>query len=62
MWAMGTAKRPERTAKLEMTTIRLSAEDRSILRKLEKLTGLPTSGIIRLAIRESLRARQEGRA
>lgn len=41
-----------------MTTLRLSAEDRAILIKLSTMTGLPASGVIRLAIREALQSRQ----
>jgi hypothetical protein len=42
----------------KMTSIRLDGEDRAILAKLEKLTGLDShSAIIRVAIREMLAAR-----
>jgi hypothetical protein len=45
------------------TTIRLTDEDRDILDKLRRLTGLSSSSaIIRLALRESLAAREAGRA
>ena len=40
------------------TTIRFTDEDREILEKLSKLTGLTTSAVIRLAIREALTARE----
>jgi hypothetical protein len=44
------------------TTIRFTEEDRVILEKLQKLTGLegPTA-VIRLAIRESLQSREAKR-
>ncbi len=46
-------------SKQPATTIRLTDEDRAILTKLEKLTGLTSAtAIIRMAIRESLAARQ----
>lgn len=43
------------------TTIRFTEEDRKILEKLQKITGLegPTA-VIRLAIREALASRQKG--
>ena len=45
------------------TTIRLSEEDREILESLQRLTGLDSaSAVIRLALRESLQARQSRRA
>lgn len=45
------------------TTIRFTDEDRRILEKLQKLTGLESSSaVIRLAIREALAARQKGRS
>lgn len=45
-------------ADLRMTTIRLSAEDDSILRRLQQLTGANSvTDVLRLAIRESLRTR-----
>jgi hypothetical protein len=41
------------------TTIRFTAEDREILEKLGKLTGLESAAsVVRLAIREALAARQ----
>ncbi len=40
------------------TTIRFTVDDRKILDKLEKLTGLNTSNVIRVAIREALAARE----
>jgi predicted DNA-binding protein len=46
-------------SKLPPTTIRFTEEDREILEKLSKLTGLTTSGVIRLAIREALDARSK---
>jgi hypothetical protein len=40
------------------TTIRFTDEDRAILEKLQKLTGLDSaSAVIRMALRESLAAR-----
>jgi hypothetical protein len=39
------------------TTIRFTDEDRKVLAKLHKMTGLDTSALVRLAIRESLAAR-----
>lgn len=44
------------------TTIRLTDEDRGILEKLEKLTGLDSAAaIIRLALREALAFRAKTR-
>jgi hypothetical protein len=41
------------------TTLRLTDDDREILAKLQKLTGLDSAAaVIRLAIRESLAARR----
>jgi hypothetical protein len=41
------------------TTIRLTDEDREVLEKLQKLTGLESAAaVIRLSIREALAARQ----
>jgi predicted DNA-binding protein len=43
-----------------LTAIRLGDEDREILEKLQKLTGLESAAaVFRLAIRESLAARQK---
>jgi predicted DNA-binding protein len=45
-----------------LTAIRLGDEDRKILEKLQKLTGLDSAAaIIRLAIREALATRQKRR-
>ncbi len=42
------------------TTIRLTEEDREILEKLQKITGLDSAAaVIRVAIRESLAAREK---
>ncbi len=44
---------------LPATTMRFTDEDRAILEKLQKLTGLQTAAaVIRVAIREALVARQ----
>jgi Arc/MetJ-type ribon-helix-helix transcriptional regulator len=44
------------------TTIRYTDEDRDILEKLQKLTGLESaSAVVRLAIREALASRQTKR-
>ena len=46
------------TSDKKMTTIRLSDEDREVLERLSRLTGLDSSAaIIRLAIREALASR-----
>jgi hypothetical protein len=43
----------------KLTTIRLGEEDREILERLQKLTGLDSAAaIIRLAIREALASRE----
>jgi predicted DNA-binding protein len=41
------------------TTVRLTAEDRDILLKLSRLTGLANAQIIRLAIRAELAKREK---
>lgn len=44
------------------TTIRFTDEDREILEKLRKITGLDSSAaIIRMALREALAARKRGK-
>ena len=46
-------------SKVSPTTIPFSDEDREILERLQKLTGLESAtAIVRLAIRESLAARE----
>ena len=43
------------------TTLRLTAEDRRVLERLRKITGLSSgASVIRLAIREALSAREAG--
>jgi hypothetical protein len=50
------------TTDKKMTAVRLGDEDRTILAKLRKLTGLDSAAaIIRLAIREALASREAKR-
>jgi hypothetical protein len=45
------------------TTIRFTEEDRKILERLQKLTGLESAAaVIRLAIRDTLNAREKTRS
>jgi hypothetical protein len=47
-------------SKKPTTTMRFSEDDREVLEKLQKLTGLESAAaVIRLAIRESLDARRQ---
>lgn len=41
------------------TSVRLNDEDREILTKLQKVTGLNLTGAVRLAIREALARREK---
>jgi hypothetical protein len=41
------------------TSVRLNDEDREILAKLQKVTGLNLTGAVRLAIREALARREK---
>jgi hypothetical protein len=41
------------------TSVRLNDEDREILSKLQKVTGLNLTGAVRLAIREALARREK---
>ena len=45
------------TARPPATTMRLTDEDRAILEKLQKLTGLTATAAVRLAIREAVATR-----
>ncbi len=40
------------------TSLRLNDEDREILAKLQKLTGLTVTGVVRMALREALASRE----
>jgi hypothetical protein len=55
---MAAPRKPASERKV-LTTIRFDQFDRAALKRLCKLTGLTAAAAIRLAIRESVRARQQ---